>query len=65
MHAQERVNIDVVGEGFGKKQMFFLAEMHTGQERAAFTDAMLRYLVAQQGITNIVLETSASEAYCF
>ncbi len=61
--AQEQANIDIVGEGFGNKQMYFLAEMHTGQERAAFTNAMLHYLVAQHGITNIVLETSASEAY--
>lgn len=65
MHAQDHKKIEIVGGSLADKQMIFLAEMHTGEERVAFTHAMLRHLVAQQGITNIVLETSASEAYCF
>lgn len=55
--------IEIVGDGFSGKQMYFLSEMHTGEERGAFTEAMVRYMVTQQGVTNIVRETSVSEAY--
>lgn len=61
--AQSAKPVVIEGRNMPGKQMFFAAEIHSIDERWQFYESLCTYLVANNGIRNIIMEDGHAEAW--
>lgn len=61
--AQSAKPVVIEGRNMQGKQMFFAAEIHSIDERWEFYESLCTYLVANNGIRNIIMEDGHAEAW--
>lgn len=65
LQAQGPKKITVTGDAFPERDVFFVGEIHSINEKEAFNQAMFQYVQAEYGVPNLVREYGPGLAYLF